>query len=198
VNFLCPFPRSVAVICNSRSSRRSPGRSITTVAVGFVTLGLLASYGANTAAADQGSGDRLGCGTFCQNGGGYGGAGPEPSQYAVTVVSSGTVTADADGYVPVTLTCHLTVQCRGAFILELFSPDYSQIYNGRSDLVVDAGATRTIGVPLDKPAAALAMLRSSGPTTASVDIDARQSANVQAASPEAINLRGKLTVAAPG
>jgi hypothetical protein len=51
------------------SSRRSVGRSISTVAVGFVTLGLLASVGVTRAAADQGSGDRLGCGTYCQNAG---------------------------------------------------------------------------------------------------------------------------------
>jgi len=187
VDSLRPLPRSVTFICNSRSSRRPVGRSITTVAVGLVTLGLLASYGATKASADQGSGDRLGCGTYCQTAGGYGSAGgnvtlPPP---AVSLVSTGTVTADADGYVPVTLTCHRTVQCRG--VLRLFGtfltvdPDTGNaihpVVSGQSDLVVDAGATRTIGVPLSRPAgssgaSAIALLRSNGPTTLDLQIDA--------------------------
>jgi hypothetical protein len=137
-------------------------RSITTVAVGLVTLGLLASYGANKASADQGSGDRLGCGTYCQTAGGYGSAGgnvvlPPP---AVSLVSTGTVTADADGYVPVTLTCHRTVQCKGVLRLsgkfQTVDPDTGNaihpVVTGQSDLVVNPGATRTIGVPLSRPA----------------------------------------------
>jgi hypothetical protein len=156
----------------SMSSRRSAGRSITTVAVGFVTLGLLACYGANTAAADQGSGDRLGCGTFCASAGQYGAAGvfaPSP----VTILSSGTVTADADGYVPVTLKCNVKVQCQGALTVALSGwsnpQDSLSWITGRSDLVVDAGATRTIGVPV--PAGALAFVRSQGPTALDVVAD---------------------------
>ena len=61
---------------------------------------------------------RLGCGTYCQAAGILnGGAGD--GQPAVTVVPSGTVTADADGYAPVVLTCNLTVQCQGALVLSL-------------------------------------------------------------------------------
>jgi hypothetical protein len=158
---------------------------------GLVAVGFLATCGANKAAADP-SGDRLGCGTFCQTAGGYGGAGPAPSQYAVTVMSNGTVTADADGYVPVTLTCHLSTQCAGVVILS--GPTFS----GRSDLIVDAGATRTIGVPL--PSSAIAYLRSNGPTNLNVTADARQSAglNEQAGGPAAINIHSQLTVAAQG
>jgi hypothetical protein len=176
------------------------GRSITAAAVGLVVLGYLVSFGGNNAAADptatstpSPSGEvRLGCGTFCQDAGGYGGAG-HPSQYAVTVVSSGTVTADPDGYVPVTVTCNLSVQCSGALLV--IGPSFS----GRSDLLVDAGATRTIGVPL--PSSALDYLRSNGLTTLHVTADARQSAglgNGQSGGPAAINLDSQVTVAAPG
>ncbi len=159
--------------------------------VGLFAVGLLSTSNVDKAAADPG-GDRIGCGTFCQDAGGYGGAGPAPSQYAVTVVSNGTVTADPDGYVPVTLACHLAAQCRGVVILS------GPTFGGRSDLVVDAGATRTIGVPLSS--SAIAYLRSNGPTTLHVTADARQSAglNEQAGGPAAINLRNDLTVAAPG
>jgi hypothetical protein len=156
-------------------------------AVGFFAM----TCGANRAAADPG-GDRLGCGTFCQTAGGYGGAGPPPSEYAVTVSSSGTVSADPDGYVPVTLTCHLSTQCKGVVIL--MGPTFS----GRSDLVVGAGATRTIGVPLQ--ASAIDYLRSNGPTTLDVTADARQSAGMQEQTdgPSAINIHDHVTVAAPG
>jgi|GraSoiStandDraft_17_1057272.scaffolds.fasta_scaffold264972_2 hypothetical protein len=158
-------------------------------AVGLIALGLFAPGGATKAVADP-SEDRLGCGTFCQNAGGYGGAGPPPSQYAVTVVSSGTVTADSDGYVPVTLKCNLSVQCSGALLVS--GPTFS----GRSDLLVDAGATRTIGVPLGAPA--IGYLRSNGPTTLNVTADATQSAGLQpGVGPAAINIHGQLTVAAP-
>jgi hypothetical protein len=156
--------------------------------VALITLGFLAPWVAPKAVAD---GDRLGCGSFCQSAGGYGGAGPPPSQYAVTVVSSGTITADSDGYVPVTLKCNLSVRCSGALIVN--GPTFS----GRSDLLVDAGATRTIGVPLG--ASAIAYLRSNGPATLNVTADARQSAGLQpGVGPAPINIHGQLTVAAPG
>jgi hypothetical protein len=176
----------------SMSSRRSAGRSITTVAVGFVTLGLLACYGANTAAADQGSGDRLGCGTFCASAGQYGAAG-DPPPSPITILSSGTVTADADGYVPVTLKCNAKVQCHGALLLGLHGwsnpQDRLSWITGRSDLVVDPGATRTIGVPV--PAGALAFLRSRGPTALDVNADTNAMGSYQLGGAD-------LTLAAPG
>jgi hypothetical protein len=171
------------------------------VAVGLIATGFLALGGLNTHAAGDPAtttqsaastgGVRLGCTTFCQNAGGYGGAGPAPSQYAVTVVP-GSVTADQDGYVPVTVTCNLSTRCAGALLLN--GPSFS----GRSDLLVNAGSTTTIGVPL--PPSAISYLRSSGPTTCSVVADARASAglgNGQTGAPAAINLRNELTVAAP-
>jgi hypothetical protein len=177
-------------MASSRSRAPANPPSIT-AATGLLALGLLALFSATPAVADSGSGDRLGCGTFCQSAGGYGGAGPAPSQYAVTVASSGTVIADSDGYVPVPVTCHLSVQCVGVLILS--GPTFSS----RSDLVVNADATRTIGVPLQP--AAIAYLRSNGPTTLSVTADATRSAgfNDDGHGPAAINIHDELTASAP-
>ena len=90
----------------------------------------------------------------------------------VAVVPSGTVTADADGYAPVVLTCNLTVQCRGALVLVLHRPGFEEqgYIAGKSDVVVDAGATTTLGVPLD--AVSLDWLESHGSTDFSVVVDA--------------------------
>jgi hypothetical protein len=176
---------------------------VTVIAVvGLVSSGLSASTGANKAVADP-SGDRLGCNTYCQNAGGYGGVGA-PSRDSVTIVSRGTVTADADGYVPVTLKCNLSVQCSGALIVELRvntgakdvvgNPIKTPVGEGRSDLLVDAGATRTIAVPL--PAPVIAYLRSHGPTTLSVIGDSKQSPGEKMDPGNVFG--GPLTVAAPG
>ncbi|OBH00633.1 hypothetical protein A5696_15535 [Mycobacterium sp. E2699] len=86
-------------------------------------------------------------------------------------MARGTVTLDADGHVPVTLTCNLPVQCRGALIVDLNSINDGS--RGRSDLLVNAGATSTLGVLL--PAPSVAYLRSHGPTTLEVTADSGQS-----------------------
>lgn len=135
-------------------------RSVLVALVALLTLALVAPWGTPKAVAD---GDRLGCSTYCQNAGGYGApgnAGGPPS--AVTLVDTGTVTADADGYAPVTLQCHRPVQCRGVLM----------IGGGKSDLLVNGGATRTIGVPLSPQV--FASLKSNGPTTLDLLIDASQ------------------------
>jgi hypothetical protein len=82
------------------------------------------------------------------------------------LAASGTVTADADGYVPVALRCDRPVQCRGALLVDLSAdtgakdvggtPISTPVGRGRSDLVVNAGATRTIGAPV--PGSAIAYL----------------------------------------
>jgi hypothetical protein len=163
--------------------------------VGLFAVGFLSTCNADKAAADPDSGDRLGCGTYCQSAGGYGSAGPAPTQYAVTVVSHGTVTADPDGYVPVTVKCNLPTQCIGALVLNA-----GAVAGGRSDLLVDGGATRTIAVPFSS--SAIAYLRSNGPTTFGVVADSSKSTglnnDVSRPGPVGINLRNELTVAAPG
>jgi len=169
------------------SSCRSARRSISTAAVGLIAIALLPSCGSNTnAVADptttsqsaSTSGElRLGCGTFCQNAGGYGGGlTAVPEIPAATVVSNGTVTPAADGYLPVTVECDLPVQCSGALSLDLkpFGMSSPQLPTtvGRSDLLLDGGATRTFGLLL--PPEALAYLKSHGPTPTWVVADSRQ------------------------
>jgi hypothetical protein len=166
----------------AESSRRRARGTITAVVAGWVALGFLASCGGktNSAGAPVGqtttstsaSGEvRLGCGTYCQSAGG-GGGGAAGGQPAVTVVSSGTVTLDADGYVPVTLTCNVSVQCKGALRLVLESVN-DPLARGQSDLLVDAGATRTLGVGL--PSESVAFIRSHGPTRMLVFADSGES-----------------------
>jgi hypothetical protein len=172
-------------------------------AVGLITLGFLAPWGATKALADPG-GDRLGCGTYCQNAGGYGGAAGGPTQPPVTVVSNRTVTAEPDGYVPVPVACSLSVQCLGALMVDLRvtagttdsfgDPVWTHVGDGRSDLVVDAGATRTIAVPVQT--SVIAYLRSHGPTTLSIMGDVGQSRGQTANFTNIFH--GDLTVAPPG
>jgi len=141
-----------------------------------------------TSSANANGETRLGCGTFCQTAGGYGGSG-KPDRVAVTV-SGARVTADADGYVPVTLTCNLSVQCNGVLALILEGAG-----GGKSDLIVDAGATRTLGVSLGP--SAIGFLRAHGPSTVNVTADARNSTDqIAPGGMSLINLT-ELTVAAP-
>jgi hypothetical protein len=152
----------------SYRSSLSPVVLMSTVGLGAV--GLLATCSANNAAADPStSGDRLGCATYCQSAGGYGGAGGQPPPPPFATVASGAVQADADGYVPVTVTCAASSTCRGIILLSISGvvPDacgggpYS--WAGCSDLIVNANSTRTIGVPLTPTA--LAYLRAHSPVT---------------------------------
>ena len=172
------------------NSRHSVTRSITTAAVGLVTAGLLASCGGNTTAgtpvkqtaasqsASKSSELRLGCATYCQDAGISGDAGE--GQPAVTIVSSdqaappygvpsGTVTADADGYVPMVLKCNLAVQCRGSLVLAVGRGIDQGSPDSRSDLVIDAGATTTLGVRLGP--VALPWLQSHGSAPFAVIVD---------------------------
>ena len=154
--------------------------------VGLVAVGLLAKSGANKAAADSGSGDRLGCGTYCQDAGGYNGpAGDpwhdpwQPDADPAEKVASGTVRVDDDGYVPVTVTCASAslFTCQGRIVLSIDGltnpPDVCggghQHWAGCSDLLVNSDSTRTIGVPLTP--AALAYARAHSPVTVDASVD---------------------------
>ena len=116
------------------------------------------------------SGVRLGCRTYCQAAGIFNGGPGESGQPAVTIVSSGAVTAD--GYLPVVLTCNLTVQCQGSLVLDFQRPGFpEQAYiASKSDVVVDAGATTTLEVPLDD--VTLSWLQSHGSTKFQAILDA--------------------------
>ena len=116
-------------------------------AIGLITLGFLAPWAPQELSPTQagtGSGvERIARTPAIRRAG-------QPPPSPVTIVSTGTVTVDADGYAPVTLTCN--GQCmQGRFMLELSgwsNPQGMSWVTGRSDLLVNAGATRTIGVPL--------------------------------------------------
>jgi len=165
--------------------------------VGLFTAGLLAPVGANKAGADPGE-TRPGCGTYCQSAGQYGAPGGS-GKYAVTIVSTGTVTPDSDGYVPVTLTCNLQIQCVGALLVELSgwsnTQDEMSWVTGRSDLVVNGGATQTIGVKV--PAAAIGYVQSHGPTPLKVVADTNGMTQAYQDGFQTLN-QAQLTMAAPG
>jgi len=125
----------------------------------------LASWGPDRAAADSGE-TRPGCATYCQNAGGYGGAGHGTAPPPAVTLATASVTADPDGYVPVTMACHLSTHCRGVLILS------GGGLSARSDLLVGGGARQTIGIPLGP--SAIGTLRSNGPIAFNVTIDANQ------------------------
>jgi hypothetical protein len=169
-----PTRRDMLVAAAPRPARPS----ITMVAVGVLTAGFLASCGGHTITGAPvehtppsqpagASGEvRLGCGTYCQSAGAISGT-MGPGQAGIRIVSDGTVTLDADGYLPVTVTCNLPVQCRG--YLSAVNTDVQPNNMAKSDLVVNAGATATIGVGL--PAQLVAYLRAHQPTGVEVTAD---------------------------
>lgn len=110
--------------------------------------------------ASSGKQQRLGCGTYCQSAGGFAGT-LGPGQDAVTILSSGTIAADPNNYVPVSLTCNLSVQCKGSLVIQAVSED-DPFALGRSDLLVDAGKSATLGVQL--PNSLVAYIRSHNPS----------------------------------
>lgn len=163
--------------------------------LGLAAAGLMAPGAANKAAADE---TRPGCNTYCQSAGQYGAPGG-PTKQAVTIVSSGTLTPDPDGYVPVTLTCNVQIQCVGALLLELSgwsnTQDEMSWVTGRSDLLVNAGATQTIGVKV--PTAAIDYVRSHGPTPLKVVADTNDVTQTYQDGFQTLN-QTTLTMAAPG
>jgi len=145
------------------SSHRPASRWRIAVVIGLLAPTFLASWGAAARAGGDSGETRPGCGTFCQNTGQYGGVG-DPPPSPITILSSGTVTVEPDGYVPVTVKCNSKVQCQGALLIGLkgFSNPQDRLswVTARADLVVNAGATQTIGLAL--PAGALTFLRAHG------------------------------------
>lgn len=130
-----------------------------------------------TTATPAASGEiRLGCGTDCQNAGGYGAPGVQVKLVDVIKVVGGAVRLDPDGYVPVTLTCLIPATCRGFITLDIsgFDSDLCGNYHhaGCSDLVVNANSTQIIGVPLTPTA--LAYARANSPVNVSVDAHLNQ------------------------
>jgi hypothetical protein len=110
----------------------------------------------------------LGCGTYCQQAGGSAGNGPPPgypctstgclqcpSQNCVTLQSSSATATN--GVATVQLTCNLSTNCTGAFLICLVNtfcypgPTYGSVSGGRlgaSDFVVPAGTTSNVQIGL--------------------------------------------------
>jgi hypothetical protein len=109
---------------------------------------------------------RLGCGTACQSAGGYGAANPLGKTYVdITKVVGGAVSLDADGYVPVTVTCLVPATCEGYITLGIEGGPQSDLcgnyhHDGCSDMVINANSTQTFGVPLLPDALAYARAHS--------------------------------------
>ena len=97
---------------------------------------------------------RLGCGTACQSAGGYGGANPDRKTWVdTTKVAGGAVNLDADGYVPVTVSCLVPATCQGYITLGIKGGPQSDLcgnyhHDGCSDMVINAKSTQTFGVRL--------------------------------------------------
>ena len=125
---------------------------------------------------------RLGCGTFCQNAGGYGAPGVQVKLVDVTKVVGGAVSLDPDGYVPVTLTCLIPATCKGYITLGIKGGPGSDLcgnyhHDGCSDLVINANSTQTFGVPLLPNA--LAYARAHSPVTIGVDVHTNQTTSCE-------------------
>jgi hypothetical protein len=173
------------------NSRRPARRPITTAAIVMLTAAPLVSCGGGGNSCDifcklagppghpapsqhssppeqasAGGEQRLGCGTYCQDAAPLGGN-VGPGQTSVTIVSNGTVTLDADGYLPVTVKCKLSMPCKGSLVATDYGFDGPAI--GRSDLQVNTGATATLGIKL--PEALATYIRSHSPQVLSVLAD---------------------------
>jgi len=90
--------------------------------------------------------ERLGCHEYCQQAGGYG-AGGGAMAPMIKIDVDAPLMPLADGTVPVRLTCLVRKACTGALLLER-SDATLQGDMGRSDLIVAAHSTRTLGIPL--------------------------------------------------
>lgn len=162
---VCLITAGFLASCHVETSSSSPSSSVSDSAANQTTaVPTTNTWADSTTTSQQSSGNgeiRLGCSWYCEAAGGYGAGGPTPPVQAVTFVSSGTVVPDPDGYLPVTLTCNLSVPCRG--VLTLW---WAQDIVSRSDLLLNGEQTQTFGIAL--PAVVLDPLRSNG--SISVDV----------------------------
>jgi len=112
---------------------------------------------------------RPGCASYCQSAGGYG-APTIKGVDAVTLVSGGTVALDPDGFLPLTMTCNLPVQCGGTIIICIGgNHDTQGMGCSRANEALEPRATQIVGIPMTTWA--LGFLQSNGPTSASLSID---------------------------
>jgi hypothetical protein len=101
------------------------------------------------------------------------------------VLTSGAVALQPNGALAVTLECQLPSPCRGALLVDLSPACSGTAALARSDLVVDAGSTRTIGVPLSSCATTL--VRSRGRLPAAITADSGQSPQCHGGQVDCVN-----------
>jgi len=91
----------------------------------------------------------LGCGDLCEQAGASG-APPGAARSPIRLDTTGIVVPSPAGVVPVTFSCAASVQCQGAILFIDRDAECSQgpACLGRSDLIVGAHTTRTLGVKL--------------------------------------------------
>lgn len=102
--------------------------------------------GSENGSDEQEAPARLGCAEFCQQAGGIGDGSTGMKMLTIDVGDS--VEALSDGAVPVAMTCRFTAPCEGAVLLNSDVTPFPPEKGGRSDLLVNAGSSRTIAVPL--------------------------------------------------
>jgi hypothetical protein len=165
--------------CGGKTSSSTMSSATSSATMSSATANAPVSQTTTSQPANPNAEVRLGCGTFCQNAGGYGGAQATEARVYITKVVEGAVSVDADGYVPVTVTCLVAARCQGAITLNIHGYSSTDrcgggVYSwaGCSDLVVNANSTQTIGVPLT--AGALAYVRTHSPVTVGVTANASQ------------------------
>jgi hypothetical protein len=161
---------SLLTSCGAGEKSSTPLAAVPPSSAGAILGGPQAAPPSAPQQSNASGSERLGCGTFCQSAGQYGAPGDEGVE-AVTILSSGTISLEPDGYVPLTLKCNLPVPCTGAILACVDAPETSgfSMGCGRSDEYVAPGATRTLGVPLTTPA--LGVVNTRGSATVSFTVD---------------------------
>jgi hypothetical protein len=122
--------------------------AVMAVIAACIAIAVLAGCGdgSENGADDQDEPARLGCGQFCQQAGGIGDGSSGMKMLTIDVGDS--VEALPDGAVPVAMTCRFNASCEGALLLNSDVTPFPPEEGSRSDLLVDAGSSRTIAVPL--------------------------------------------------
>jgi hypothetical protein len=111
--------------------------------VATIAGALLAAFAGDALGAKRPRHRRPGCGTFCQNAGGLGGA---PSGKPLVTIRRQHLEMTSDGVVFLRATCNRRRACVGATLLiAVGGPEL-----GRSDLRIAARRTATVGVSLSR------------------------------------------------
>ena len=95
--------------------------------------------------------ERLGCHEYCQTAAASGGEGDDRSDVLLGLKAENPVVAFDDGTIPVRIYCLADQDCEGV-IMVTTAHNLDNAGSGRSDLLVEAGNSRLLAVPLPAPA----------------------------------------------